>query len=365
MLAKKPEHAIAHDKLRGTILNATLYISVGAALSQAVLMALLLTGGNLNSRTKKLFGLLVLAIISYLLIPVLGDWNGHWVLGAVSTLVPGAFWLFSASLFDDHYRFAVWQPVLVALSVLMPTIWSLFFPASTGWLKIVLIEIPQIAEFVFIGLAAAIIFRSWKDDLITSRRALRLWFCGILGLVILLIILAREVLFKGADWLGPIQYLVVAIAATGTNIILLGFKPDLLNPVNRVKPAEADPVAPEESVKGQDQLESVIKLVEESKLYREWGITIGRLAAAVDIQEYRLRQMINSGLGYRNFNDFLNRFRIQEASRRLADPNELKIPVLTIALEAGFRSISTFNKAFKEIHQVTPTVYRKQQTHLT
>jgi AraC-like DNA-binding protein len=34
---------------------------------------------------------------------------------------------------------------------------------------------------------------------------------------------------------------------------------------------------------------------------------------------------------------------------------------LTIALETGFRSLSSFNKAFKEAHNMTPTAYRRQQ----
>ena len=90
-------------------------------------------------------------------------------------------------------------------------------------------------------------------------------------------------------------------------------------------------------------------------------MTIGKLAAIAEMPEYRLRQLINSGLGYRNFNDFLNRFRREVAARLRADPEQAKIPVLTIALEAGFRSISTFNKAFKEINGVTPTEFRKNQ----
>ncbi|HKX56754.1 MAG TPA: helix-turn-helix domain-containing protein [Xanthomonadales bacterium] len=43
----------------------------------------------------------------------------------------------------------------------------------------------------------------------------------------------------------------------------------------------------------------------------------------------------------------------------MADPEQARIPVLTIALEAGFRSLSTFNKAFKDIHQETPSSFRK------
>ena len=106
----------------------------------------------------------------------------------------------------------------------------------------------------------------------------------------------------------------------------------------------------------------MLRLVEEEGIHREWGMTIGKLAEASNIPEYKLRQLINSGLGFRNFNDFLNNYRIQEASRRLLDPEEAKVPVLTIALDVGFRSISSFNKAFKDIHQMTPTAYRKQKT---
>jgi AraC-like DNA-binding protein len=89
-------------------------------------------------------------------------------------------------------------------------------------------------------------------------------------------------------------------------------------------------------------------------------ISIGQLAVKLDVKEHHLRRVINSGLGYRNFNDFLNCYRIQETSARLSDPEIAKLPILTIALDAGFRSLSTFNKAFKDTHQLTPTEFRKK-----
>ena len=68
-------------------------------------------------------------------------------------------------------------------------------------------------------------------------RALRLWFCGTLGVFILLMILAREVLFAGAPWLEFTQSLATAIIATGTNMILLRFRPGILDPVQREQAA--------------------------------------------------------------------------------------------------------------------------------
>lgn len=73
--------------------------------------------------------------------------------------------------------------------------------------------------------------------------------------------------------------------------------------------------------------------------------------------EHKLRRLINKELGYRNFNQYLNRYRIDEASKRLI--SEADLPILTIALDVGFNSLSSFNKAFKEKHQQTPTEFRR------
>jgi AraC-like DNA-binding protein len=72
-----------------------------------------------------------------------------------------------------------------------------------------------------------------------------------------------------------------------------------------------------------------------------------------------LRRVINHGLGFRNFNDFLHTHRLKEAAGRLGDPQLSRIPVLTIALEVGYGSIGPFNRAFKERFGVTPTEYRR------
>ena len=89
------------------------------------------------------------------------------------------------------------------------------------------------------------------------------------------------------------------------------------------------------------------------------GLTLPELAKRVDVPAYRLRQAINRGLGYRNFNDFLNSYRIREATARLSDETQRETQVLVIALDAGFRSLSSFNRAFRDAQQTTPTQYRR------
>ena len=72
-----------------------------------------------------------------------------------------------------------------------------------------------------------------------------------------------------------------------------------------------------------------------------------------------MRRVINRGLRFRNFNDFLHTHRLKEAAERLGDPQLQRIPILTIALEVGYGSIGPFNRAFKERFGVTPTEYRR------
>ena len=80
----------------------------------------------------------------------------------------------------------------------------------------------------------------------------------------------------------------------------------------------------------------------------------------VGVPEYRLRRLINQGLGHRNFNSFVNHYRIAEARAALADPAQAAVPVLTIALDAGFSSLGPFNRAFKAETGLTPSDFRRQ-----
>jgi AraC-like DNA-binding protein len=101
------------------------------------------------------------------------------------------------------------------------------------------------------------------------------------------------------------------------------------------------------------------RLMATDRLYRQEDLTIGRLASRLGIPEYRLRRLINGTLGYRNFNVFLNSYRIGDAKSALADPDQATVPITTIALDAGFQSLGPFNRAFKTETGLTPSEYRR------
>jgi AraC-like DNA-binding protein len=106
-------------------------------------------------------------------------------------------------------------------------------------------------------------------------------------------------------------------------------------------------------------IEALRELMEHGRVYREPDLTVASLSQKLDIPEYRLRRLINGQLGHRNFSAFINGYRLAEAETALSDRGQAEVPILTIALDAGFGSIGPFNRAFKAHTGLTPTEYRR------
>lgn len=109
------------------------------------------------------------------------------------------------------------------------------------------------------------------------------------------------------------------------------------------------------------QLAALRKLIDHDKVYREPDLSVASLSQKLAIPEHRLRHLINRQLGHRNFSAFINGYRLAEAEAALGDPAQAAVPVLTIALDAGFGSVGPFNRAFKAHTGFTPTEYRRAQ----
>jgi putative ABC transport system permease protein len=62
----------------------------------------------------------------------------------------------------------------------------------------------------------------------------------------------------------------------------------------------------------------------------------------------------------KNFNDFINEYRIQEVTRKMQDPAFDRITLLGIAIDSGFNSKSTFNRAFRQMTGKTPAEYKRE-----
>ncbi|MEM0954031.1 MAG: helix-turn-helix transcriptional regulator [Pseudomonadota bacterium] len=334
-----------------------LVAALSFSLSQLLLSLVLLLREPAWGVRERLFGLLLFALLGYIATPVVqGSWASL-AASVVQTAAPGVFWLFSYSLFDDDFRLRAWQVGLVAFTVVMPLLGLLL-----GGPAVVFSTIPQAVEFVLLGAALWVVARNWRTDLVEARRRLRLWFVGLNGTYSFLLLFSREILFPGAEWLSTWEYIPLALLLLTINVSLLQYQRSLLFQRPTV-PAAAAATAdvPETSVANTDPdaVATLEAFMQEHQIWREMGLTLGQLAERLETPQYRVRHVINQGLGYRNFNDFLNSYRVREAAERLAHPDEAQLPVLTIAMDAGFRSLSAFNKAFKAAYDMTPTAWRK------
>lgn len=98
--------------------------------------------------------------------------------------------------------------------------------------------------------------------------------------------------------------------------------------------------------------------MEPEKVYTDGNLTLQKLATKLSIPVQHLSQVVNEQLN-QNILDFINAHRIEEAKRRLLDPDRKHLSILAIAEDVGFNSKSSFNAVFKKHTSVTPSEFRK------
>jgi AraC-like DNA-binding protein len=100
------------------------------------------------------------------------------------------------------------------------------------------------------------------------------------------------------------------------------------------------------------------EMMSRQKPYLNPELTINDLAAMVNCNRHHLSQVLNEGLR-QSFYDYVNHYRVEEARQLLLDPSREDHKIASIAYDAGFNSLSTFNDVFKKITGTTPSQFRK------
>ncbi|MCD4791905.1 MAG: AraC family transcriptional regulator [Bacteroidales bacterium] len=104
------------------------------------------------------------------------------------------------------------------------------------------------------------------------------------------------------------------------------------------------------------------QLFENDKIFKDFDLTIIKLAKYLSTNRSYLSKIINDEFG-KNFSDFSNEYKIKEAVYLLSDPQtNSRLSIAGIAKESGFRSVSKFNPAFKKFTGITPSKFRNEAT---
>lgn len=123
-----------------------------------------------------------------------------------------------------------------------------------------------------------------------------------------------------------------------------------------------NPVAPTADIYLQEEQKLLAELqdfMESKKPYRNSDISLAKLSSKTGIPQYLLSRIINGHLG-QNFFDFINEYRVKEVCKRLSQPDQHRYTILSLAMDAGFNSKSSFNTAFRKSTGLTPSEYKKQ-----
>ncbi|QTE22326.1 helix-turn-helix domain-containing protein [Polaribacter cellanae] len=109
--------------------------------------------------------------------------------------------------------------------------------------------------------------------------------------------------------------------------------------------------------------DKIQNLIQEKKLFIEPKLNADFLANEVNISSYKLSTLIKLFTD-KNFNDYINEFRIDLAKELLAHPEYKNYTITSIGLESGFNSKSSFYSTFKKHTGVTPAQYQKSLERL-
>ncbi|MGA7303366.1 MAG: helix-turn-helix domain-containing protein [Rhodothermales bacterium] len=174
-------------------------------------------------------------------------------------------------------------------------------------------------------------------------------------------------LVKGGNF-DPIQgysdYVSLALAAFVYGIGYMGLRqPEIFRPDLATEEPKEEPTAYARSGVSNDQgreIESrLVELMRVAAPYRDPELTLPQLAEQLDVTPHNLSQVINSRLGV-NFYDFVNQYRVEQVKRRIEEDHTSLLTLLSIGLDAGFNSKSSFNAVFKKQVGCTPSEYRRR-----
>src|SRR5258708_2362984 len=276
---------------------------------------------------------------------------------------PASVWLFALGAFDDGFV-ASWRHALPWLGTV-----AIGFVGARGLLSAACPLYPALQLlFVVLAIRQALVGRS--ADLVEERRRFRVALVLASAIYTAAVIVLET--FMGGPPASPPLSTINAAGGLALTFVFVFTQLSLstrgqLIPVAPVMPrglpVDASPRSDAAPIDDQETalLERLRRLMEQEKIYREEGLSVAVLADKLSLPEYRLRPLINRRLGHRNFSTFVNAYPLTDAMVALGDPGQAGVPVVTIALDAGFQSLGPFNRAFKAHTGMTPTDYRRLQ----
>lgn len=345
------------------------------SISQALFLAIASFLFQRRTHVGKLllvFALSTVVYLNHIMLEIPYDTLIGYISGRITYLIPGTIWLMAFALFRHEDKVPMYAWVLIASYFLLKAFGQSFYLTNPSILENELLYavfhiVPQIINIGIYIHTLCLVVLEYRQDLIESRRSLRVAFVATLGTFWLwvcidvsfgvLVRMGFDSLFEVQETVQVIRNIFILPSILAVNLMLFRINAfssefSLEAITNESTTSHSSNVIDPKDYALKDKL---LQFMSEKKPYREPGLTIGDLAEYVGVQEYRLRSVINRVLKYNNFSHFLNKYRIQDAQEKLISSSD---SIFNIGMDTGYTSLSSFHKAFKDKHGTTPKEYR-------
>jgi AraC-like DNA-binding protein len=197
----------------------------------------------------------------------------------------------------------------------------------------------------------SIINRTKRDRLLFIVIIIFIVLTGLFGAYeILTYITDSRYVFLSLIYISPL-FVITFTVLTARKFMKSMIKMELLyNTIKKPEKKDKDPIITDNT---EGKLNSVIAFI---NMNYTQDISREGLAGAIDISTDYMSRLFKTYTG-KKINEYINELRIQEAMKKLQTKN---IKIIDIALSVGFESLSTFNRAFKNVTGITPSEYRNQ-----
>lgn len=115
-----------------------------------------------------------------------------------------------------------------------------------------------------------------------------------------------------------------------------------------------------------EEKDELLKIIEDhfksEKPFLNPSLTISNVSKSINVPSKHISQVINESLN-KNFYDFTNSYRINEAIIHLCENKDSAKTILEILYQSGFNSKSAFNAVFKKQTGMTPTEFRQENSN--
>lgn len=327
-----------------------------------------------NKKANSFLAMLVWVVSSFLLVQSQGTYFSEYpklfmVSYVLTSMFCPIYYLYQRSVSSKDFKFSgaqwlVFVPSFTYLALLFPYLLlsneNLISTLRSADLTDLLMSdfVAVIANFYFLWASWKLI-KGRKSDETINAAEFRI-FVGFQAGVALVLICWSVFLFMQLGWLPAIAFrqTLVYLAMSGLVFFLayvlmaqnFFFTRKKETGEQRYKHVSID-VSETELIGRQ-----ILSYLEETKAYKQPDFSLASLSELTGVDRFKLSYTINNALDT-TFNSLINQYRIKEFIELSRSNHFRHYTMLGVANEAGFKSKSTFYKAFKDLEGCTPKEY--------